>query len=79
MSAVLEMMGSKEPFVKLSKVNKTFGFTVALRNINLTIDKGEIIGLIGNNGAGKSTLLRLIILLEKASRGKITVNGKVVI
>lgn len=47
----------------------------ALRNINLTVNKGEIYGIIGHSGAGKSTLLRCINLLEQPSGGSVKVAG----
>ena len=59
------------PIVEFSNVNKVYGFTIALKKINLTIKKGEVIGLIGHNGAGKSTLLKIISLLIKPTSGKI--------
>ncbi|MHA1976348.1 MAG: ABC transporter ATP-binding protein [Candidatus Hodarchaeales archaeon] len=64
-----------EIVVKLSKIRKTYGFTTALKNISLAIEKGETVGLIGNNGAGKSTLLKIIALLISPSSGKIEFNG----
>ena len=57
------------PIVELSNVNKVFGFTIALKKVNLTIRKGEVIGLIGHNGAGKSTLLKIISLLVRPTSG----------
>ncbi len=48
----------------------------ALENINLTISKGETVGIIGTNGAGKSTLLRVLAGLSPASSGTIQINGK---
>ena len=59
------------PIVKLSNVNKIYGFTIALKKVNLTINRGEIIGLIGHNGAGKSTLLKIISLLIHPTSGDI--------
>lgn len=49
----------------------------ALNNINLQINKGERIGLIGRNGAGKSTLLRVLAKIYKPSLGQIEINGKI--
>ena len=57
-------------------VNKTFGNKKVLENINLTISKGKIIGLLGKNGTGKSTLIKLINDLLTATSGKILINGK---
>jgi D-methionine transport system ATP-binding protein len=56
--------------VFVSKERKVF----AVQDVTLTINKGEIFGVIGFSGAGKSTLLRLVNLLEKPSSGRITVN-----
>jgi D-methionine transport system ATP-binding protein len=47
-----------------------------LRGISLTIEKGEVFGIIGRSGAGKSTLVRCINLLERPTRGRITVAGR---
>ena len=69
------MTTGQKPIVKLTKLNKIFGFTTALKNINLTIDKGETIGLIGHNGAGKSTLLKIIALLVTPSSGLMEFDG----
>jgi cell division transport system ATP-binding protein len=48
----------------------------ALREVSLDIDRDELVFLTGHSGAGKSTLLRLIMLMERPSRGKLTVNGQ---
>jgi cell division transport system ATP-binding protein len=52
------------------------GGAVALRDINFHLDPGEIVFLTGHSGAGKSTLLRLTLMLEKATRGQVYVNGR---
>ena len=57
-------------------VNKKFGDKHILKDINLTISKGKIIGLLGKNGTGKSTLIKLINDLLIPTTGKILVNGK---
>ncbi len=48
----------------------------ALKNINLHVEKGEMVYLTGHSGAGKTTLLRLVALAERHSRGQIIVNGQ---
>ncbi len=49
----------------------------ALKNINLEINKGEIIGIVGVNGSGKSTLLKIIVGILRPNIGNVTVNGKI--
>ena len=62
--------------VKFVNVNKQFGNKKILKDINLTIPKGRIIGLLGKNGTGKSTLIKLINDLLTPTSGEILVNGK---
>src|SRR3546814_11717063 len=52
------------------------GSVQALDGVSLTIDRGEIFGVIGRSGAGKLTLIRLINLLERPTRGSVPVDGK---
>lgn len=59
----------------ISSLRKSFKTVCVLDNINLTIDKGDIYGLVGLSGAGKSTILRCINGLEKYDTGTILVNG----
>ncbi len=47
----------------------------ALKNVSFTVDKGEVVGLIGSNGAGKSTLLKVVSGVMKPTSGKVTVDG----
>lgn len=61
----------------LSKIyNTNYGEFKALEDINITINDGDIFGIIGMSGAGKSTLLRCINLLEKPSSGHVLINGE---
>jgi len=61
----------------LSKVFETKDSSVhALKDINISVDKGDIYGIIGMSGAGKSTLIRCINYLEKPTSGKVIVDGK---
>ena len=62
--------------IKISNVNKYYGDTKVLDNINIHMQKGEIFGIIGHSGAGKSTLLRCINRLETYKEGSILVEDK---
>lgn len=62
--------------IKISKLKKKFGNLEVLKNINLTIEDGDIYGLVGRSGAGKSTLLRCINGLTDYQEGSLTVDGK---
>ena len=66
--------------IELKKLSKTFesatGPVEALRDIDLTINDGEIFGIIGLSGAGKSTLVRCINLLERPSAGQVIIDGR---
>ena len=65
-----------EPLVVLAGVNKHFGDLHVLRDIDLTIDRGEVVVVIGPSGSGKSTLCRTINRLETFETGTITIDGK---
>jgi len=62
--------------IKLDKVNKKFDNHQALSDLSLTVNSGEIYGLLGANGAGKSTTLNLILGFLKADQGSITLSKK---
>jgi len=62
--------------IEISHLEKRFGEIEVLKDISLSVNKGEVISVIGASGSGKSTMLRCINLLEKPSGGKILFNGK---
>ena len=62
--------------LKISNVETFYGKIQALRGVNININKGEIVSLIGSNGAGKSTLLMTISGVNKAKTGEIIFEGK---
>ncbi|HET8790702.1 MAG TPA: amino acid ABC transporter ATP-binding protein [Modicisalibacter sp.] len=66
---------SSQPIIKMREVGKHFGAFQALKDINLDVDEGEVIAVIGPSGSGKSTLIRCINLLEVYDQGEITVDG----
>ena len=65
-----------EKVIDIQHLNKSFGAHEVLSDIDFSVDKGEVVCIIGSSGSGKSTLLRCINLLEKPSGGKILYNGK---
>jgi glutamate transport system ATP-binding protein len=63
------------PLVALERVNKHFGELHVLQDIDLTVDRGEVVVVIGPSGSGKSTLCRCINRLEPIDSGRITIDG----
>lgn len=71
------MADSGKPMIELKNVTKIYGNgTVGLKDINLTINKGEFVVVVGLSGAGKSTLLRSINRLHNITEGDIIIDGK---
>ena len=64
-----------EPLVVVSDVQKHYGQFQALKDIDLTVDRGEVVVVIGPSGSGKSTLCRTINRLETITSGSITIDG----
>lgn len=65
-----------DPIIEISRVDKHYGDHHVLKDINLTVNKGEVVVIIGPSGSGKSTLCRTINRLESIDSGEIKVNGK---
>ncbi len=61
--------------IEIVNLKKCFGSVKAVDVKSLSLNKGEIVGLVGNNGAGKTTLMRLMLDLIKADSGSVTING----
>lgn len=62
--------------IELKNIHKSFNDTEVIKGIDLTIDKGEVVTLIGRSGSGKTTLLRMMNALEIPTEGTVYVNGK---
>ena len=64
------------PMVSIQHLEKSFGSTKVLRDVNIDVHKGEVVVVLGPYGSGKSTMLRCINLLEKPTSGHIYIEGK---
>lgn len=62
--------------LKAEGLYKSFGNTVVLNDISLSVNPGEIVSLVGKSGAGKTTVLRCVMGLEKCDQGTIEINGR---
>ena len=62
--------------IELKNITKRYGPIVAIQSLSLSIQEGQILGLMGPNGSGKTTILRLIAFLEELSSGLIEVDGQ---
>ena len=74
-SRVSESRVSETPIIAMRGIRKSFGATLALAGVDLTIDRGAVLGLLGPNGAGKTTLVRILATLTKADVGTAHVDG----
>ena len=63
-------------FFELENIYKNFGETEVLKGINLTVNKGEVVSIIGSSGSGKTTLLRCVNFLETPDKGVMILNGE---
>lgn len=62
--------------IEIDHLKKSFGDNEVLKDISLSVNKGEVVTIIGSSGSGKSTLLRCINLLEKPTSGQIIYLGE---
>ncbi len=69
-------MSSKESYLRIVHITKTFGTFVALNDVSLTVNEGELVCILGPSGCGKTTLLRIIAGLEEQNVGEIYQSGK---
>jgi simple sugar transport system ATP-binding protein len=67
---------ASDDVLRVENVAKRFGPVTALRDINLHLRKGEVLGLLGDNGAGKSTLIKIISGFQKPDGGRLIVKGE---
>ncbi len=65
-----------EEVLRVEHIAKSFGPITALRDVNLRLNKGEVLGLLGDNGSGKTTLIKTICGFHKADRGRMFLHGE---
>lgn len=65
------------PILEIENINKKFGHTEVLKDINFSLEKGQVVSIIGSSGSGKTTLLRCLNFLEKPDTGLIRVNDEI--
>ncbi len=63
------------PVVRLTDIGCTFGSVSAIKSVSLEIQRGEVVGLVGENGAGKSTIIKILAGIIPPSKGRIEING----
>jgi glutamate transport system ATP-binding protein len=71
----MDMDEAAAPLIVLSKVNKHFGSVHVLKDIDLTVHRGEVVVILGPSGSGKSTLCRVVNRLEPIDSGTISIDG----
>lgn len=74
----MEHKENQQPYLRLEKIDKTFGITKALQGVTLDIFAGEVVGLVGPNGAGKSTLMKVLTGILPPTDGAVIVEGQTV-
>jgi simple sugar transport system ATP-binding protein len=65
-----------ERLIELRGISKTYGRVMAVGGVNLHVDRGEVVGLLGDNGAGKSTLIKILAGAIEPTSGEILVRGR---
>ena len=69
-------MVSQAPLIEVKDLNLYFGAFHALKNVSLSLNAGELVGLVGDNGAGKTTLIRVLCGINKPTSGEVFFDGK---
>src|SRR5476649_2615282 len=73
---VVAPTSAPDDVLRVEHISKSFGATTALRDVNLHLKKGEVLGLLGDNGAGKSTLIKILCGFQKQDGGEMWLKGQ---
>lgn len=71
-------MEASVPLIEVSRISKFFGSVIALKDVSMAVEAGEVMCLLGDNGAGKSTLIKVLSGVHKPSEGEYRVEGRAV-
>jgi ABC-type sugar transport system ATPase subunit len=74
--SIVAPIADADDVLRVEHISKRFGPVTALRDVNLHLKKGEVLGLLGDNGAGKSTLIKILCGFQKQDGGKMFLHGK---
>lgn len=66
------------PILEVKNINKSFGRTEVLKDVSFSLEKGQVVSIIGSSGSGKTTLLRCLNFLERPDEGVICINGETI-
>src|ERR1700759_3846067 len=73
---VVPPRSAPDDVLRVEHISKRFGPVTALKDVNLHLKKGEVLGLLGDNGAGKSTLIKILCGFQKPDSGKMFLHGQ---
>jgi simple sugar transport system ATP-binding protein len=73
---IVAPISAPDDVLRVEHIGKRFGATIALRDVNLHLKKGEVLGLLGDNGAGKSTLIKILSGFQKQDAGEMWIKGE---
>jgi simple sugar transport system ATP-binding protein len=69
-------MNDTRPLIEMNNIDLSFGSFQALKNVSVSFDGGELVGLVGDNGAGKTTLIRILCGMHAPTSGEVYINGQ---
>src|ERR1700679_34184 len=75
-TGVVGPRSAPDDVLRLEHIAKRFGPVTALKDVNLHLKKGEVLGLLGDNGAGKSTLIKILCGFQKQDAGQMFLHGE---